>query len=152
VHLPPFQTLIDEHGAGVHRLLVGLVGPTDADDCLQETLLAALRAYPSLQDAGNLRGWLFTIGRRKAIDAIRERRRAVPVADVDDVAAPDCSEALGVWGAVATLPPKQREAVALRFAASFAYAEIGGAMETTEEAARRNVHEGLKRLREVMPR
>ncbi len=48
---------------------------------------------------------------------------------------------------VAALPDKQRTAVALRFVTDAAYAEIGGVMETSEEAARRNVHEGLKRLR-----
>jgi DNA-directed RNA polymerase specialized sigma24 family protein len=35
----------------------------------------------------------------------------------------------------------------LRFITDSAYAEISAAMGTTEEAARRNVHEGLKRLR-----
>ena len=46
-----------------------------------------------------------------------------------------------------SLPDKQRTAVALRFLADAAYAEIGVVMQTSEEAARRNVHEGLKRLR-----
>ena len=38
--------------------------------------------------------------------------------------------------------------MALRFIADCAYAEIAVAMQTSEPAARRNVHEGLKRLRE----
>jgi RNA polymerase sigma factor (sigma-70 family) len=54
----------------------------------------------------------------------------------------------GLWAAVAALPDKQRTAVALRFIADSAYAEIATAMEISEPAARRNVHEGLKRLRE----
>ena len=45
------------------------------------------------------------------------------------------------------LAPKQRTAIALRFVADAAYAEISAVMGTSEEAARRNVHEGLKRLR-----
>ena len=48
---------------------------------------------------------------------------------------------------VRELPPKQRTAIALRFVADAAYAEIAAVMGTSEEAARRNVHEGLKRLR-----
>ena len=51
-------------------------GRLEADDCYQETWLAALRAYPRIRDAGNLRGWLFTIANRKAIDHIRARKRA----------------------------------------------------------------------------
>jgi DNA-directed RNA polymerase specialized sigma24 family protein len=54
-----------------------------------------------------------------------------------------------LWRAVGDLPAKQRAAVLLRFAGDLAYKEIGEACGTTEEAARRNVHEGLKKLREV---
>jgi len=35
----------------------------------------------------------------------------------------------------------------LRFVTDAPYAEISAVMGTSEEAARRNVHEGLKRLR-----
>ncbi len=69
--LPPFQTLLDSHGRDVHRFLIANVGPVDADDCWQETWLSALRAYPSLNDASNLRGWVFTIAHRKIIDHVR---------------------------------------------------------------------------------
>ena len=154
VRLPPFQTLLDAHGRDVHRFLIATVGSVDADDCYQETWLAALRAYPRLSEAGNLRGWLFTIAHRKAIDHVRGRaRRATPVADPDELAPADgmvgvAAEADGdLWAAVAALPPKQRAAVALRFIADSGYDEIAGALDCSEEAARRNVHEGLKRLR-----
>ncbi|MGH2856099.1 MAG: sigma-70 family RNA polymerase sigma factor, partial [Solirubrobacteraceae bacterium] len=53
-----------------------------------------------------------------------------------------------LWAAVAALPGKQRTAVALRFVADAPYSQIAATMATSEEAARRNVHEGLKRLRQ----
>ena len=82
VKLPPFQRLLDEHRDDVHRFLVASAGPQDADDCFQETFIAALRAYPRLQDGSDLRAWLLTIAHRKAIDAHRARgRRPVPVAE-----------------------------------------------------------------------
>ena len=154
VRLPAFQTLLDAHGRDLHRFLIATVGRADADDCYQETWLAALRAYPQLRDAGNLRGWLFTIAHRKAIDHVRGRaRRATPVADPAELApaadAPTMAEADGdLWAAVAALPTKQRAAVALRFIADSGYPEIAAALDCSQEAARRNVHEGLKRLRE----
>ena len=77
--LPPFQELLDEHGSDVLGFLVASVGPHDAEDCFQETFIAALRAYPKLEHARNLRSWLLTIAHRKAIDHHRARgRRAVP--------------------------------------------------------------------------
>src|SRR6476620_1555932 len=82
MRLPPFQALLDAHGRDVHRFLIAEVGPVDADDCYQETWLAALRAYPQLRDASNLRSWILTIAHHKAIDTLRSRgRRAVPVAE-----------------------------------------------------------------------
>ena len=60
----------------MHRFLIASVGPVDADDCYQETWLAALRAYPRLRDASNLRSWILTIAHRKAIDHVRSVRAA----------------------------------------------------------------------------
>ncbi len=154
VRLPPFQALLDSYGADVHRFLIASVGRVDADDCYQETWLAALRAYPRLRDASNLRSWLLTIAHRKAIDHVRARaRRALPVGGSEelegDVAAfeADHEHDSDIWARVATLPSKQRTALALRFVTDAGYAEIASVMDTSEEAARRNVHEGLKRLR-----
>jgi RNA polymerase sigma factor (sigma-70 family) len=148
VTLPPFQQLLDAHGRDVQRFLIAMVGPGDADDCYQETWLSALRAYPRLREASNLRGWIFTIAHRKALDLVRTRRRsATPSAEPPEPAVVDRHHDHDVWAAVRELPVKQRTALALRFVADAAYSEISAAMGTSEEAARRNVHEGLKRLR-----
>jgi RNA polymerase sigma factor (sigma-70 family) len=149
--LPPFQALIDEHAAEVMAVLRGAVGRTDADDCFQETFLAALRAYPKLGDAGNMRGWLITIAHRKAIDHHRARgRRPVPVAEVAEVPVTDPEPGDGIWTAVGALPPKQRAAVTLRFTSDLPHAEIAAALGCSPEAARRSLHEGLKRLRKEL--
>ncbi len=147
--LPPFQALLDAHGRDVHRFLVAVLGRGAAEDCYQETWLAALRAYPRLRDASNLRGWILTIAHRKAIDHVRAgRRQAVPLGELPERAAPGGDDPDGdLWAHVRRLPAKQRTALALRFLADAAYGEISAAMGTSEEAARQNVHEALKRLR-----
>ncbi|HEX8959213.1 MAG TPA: sigma-70 family RNA polymerase sigma factor [Solirubrobacterales bacterium] len=147
--LPPFQSLLDEHAAAVMGVLRGAVGRVDAEDCFQETFLAALRAYPKLRDAGNLRGWLLTIAQRKAVDHHRANgRRPLPIADPDDVESGDGLPGDdGIWELVNSLPPKQRAAVALRYACDLPHAEIAAALGCSPEAARRSLHEGIKRLR-----
>lgn len=155
MHLPPFETLIDAHATELHRFLVGCVGPTEAEDCLQETYMSALRAYPRLRHGDNLRAWLYTIARRKATDALRRAARR-PARDLDglDPAATPAPEPFddGIWRSVRGLPARQRDAVVHRFVLDLAYAEIGARMGTTEEAARQNVSAGLRRLRrEVTP-
>jgi len=165
IALPPFQALLDEYSSDVLGFLVASVGPHDAEDCFQETFIAALRAYPELRHARNLRGWLLTIAHRKAVDHHRARtRRPTPGGSGEEVGeAPDSRRAVAaatpppspepagdpeLWRAVAQLPPKQRSSVVLRFATGMSHREIGDTLDVSEEAARRNVHEGLKTLRE----
>ncbi len=146
---PPFQRLLDDHAAAVLRFLAASVGPVDADDCFQETVIAALRAYPRLEHDDNLRGWLLTIAHRKALDHHRSRaRRAVPVAEPDGGRAqPEPPRDDGLWTAVRGLPPKQRGAVLLRFVGDLSHREIATALGSSEEAARRALADGLAKLR-----
>jgi len=159
---PPFQALIDEHRTPVLGFLRAMVGADGAEDCLQETFLAALRAYPRA-DATNLRGWLFAIARNKATDHHRSRVAAPSpsgsAADLDGRAPGAAPAWLGgtaagmsprdgeIWAAVSALPDGQRAAVLLRFAIDLRYGEIGTALGCSEDAARRRVHDGLKALR-----
>lgn len=155
--LPPFQSLIDSHAEAIHRFLAASVGPVEADDCFQETFIAALRAYPRLRPDSNVRAWLFTVARSKAMDAHRGRgRRPVPMAEPPEpraTAAPGGGSGMDgdseLWGAVGELPEKQRAAVVLRFACDLSHREIGRVLDCSDAAARRSVHEGIKRLREV---
>jgi RNA polymerase sigma factor (sigma-70 family) len=171
--LPPFQLLLDRHGHALRRLLLAAVGPDDAEDCYQETWLAALRAYPELREPANLEAWLAQIARHKAIDCLRRRTRSQAVggaAELEllagasagiDADAPRSDADHGFAGlatidarddgplaAVARLPHKQRAAVTLRVLLELSYAQVAATMATSEAAARHNVHAGLKRLRE----
>jgi RNA polymerase sigma factor (sigma-70 family) len=165
--LPPFQRFLDEQREVVWRLLVSSVGRSDAEDCFQETFIAALRAYPELRPGSNLRAWVLTIAQRKAIDVHRARaRRALPLADPSDVEASErSSPANGVspsasehapardellWAAVGELPERQRSAVVLRFVADMRHREIAESIGCSEEAARSSLREGLNKLRKVV--
>lgn len=154
VRVPPFQAFFEAHREEVYRLLVAGVGRQEADDCFQETFLAALRTYPRLHDASNLRSWVLTIAARKALDHHRastrrpELRAELPEEQEDRPAPRD--EAL--WKDVRRLPPKQRGAILLRLVSDLPYREVGRALGCSEEAARANVHEGLTKLRETWTR
>ena len=154
--LPPFQSFLDAHRDAVWRFLVSCVGRDEAEDCFQETFIAALRAYPRLRANSNLRAWVLTIAHRKALDAHRGRaRRALPIAEValaDGRAAPaPVARDEELWEAVYRLPARQRSAVVLRFVADLPHRDIATAIGCSEEAARRSLHEGLLRLRKVVP-
>lgn len=146
--LPPFESVVAQHGPAILRFCSARVGATRAEDCLQETMLAALRAYEQVRDPEAIRTWLFSIAARKAIDLHRVQARlpeptdrpgpgAVLVDEPDD----------DLWAQVRALPDKQRQAVTLRYRGDLTHAEIARVMGTSEPAARRNLFEGLKRLR-----
>lgn len=152
--IPPFQVFLEEYRLAVYRFLVASVGPNEADDCFQETFLAALRAYPNLRHGDNLKAWVLAIATRKAIDAGRARsRRPLPVREVADVVElytqdPDPLLQGPVWQAIRALPPRQRVALMHRVLLDRPYAELAAAMGTTIEAARANVYQALRKLRE----
>jgi RNA polymerase sigma factor (sigma-70 family) len=154
VTLPPFQALLDEHRVDVYRFCVATAGRAEADDCFQETWIAALRAYPKLRRADNLRAWLMRIAHNKAVDLHRARgRRPVPVESVPEraVAAPadiEADDEPELWEAVRALPPKQRTAVFCRTVLGMPYDELARLLDSSEDAARRNVFEGLRTLRQ----
>jgi RNA polymerase sigma factor (sigma-70 family) len=146
--IPPFASFLEEHRTPVYRFLLAAVGPNDVDDCFQETFLSALRAYPRLRDASNLRAWVFAIATNKVVDHARARsRRPVPVAEVPDRAAPEDDGDPELWRAVRALPPAQRAAVVQRYVLDLPYADIATALGCSEEAARASAYEGRKKLR-----
>ncbi|MFL5792373.1 MAG: RNA polymerase sigma factor [Actinomycetota bacterium] len=147
---PPFERFLDANGPTVMRFLVAAVGPEHADDAYQETFLSALRAYPRVRDDGRLDRWILRIASRTAIDHHRARaRRPEPSAAVPDrpLAGPEPPDE-SLLAAVASLPPKQRAAVALRHLLDRPYPEIAEILGCSEEAARANVRAGLATLRE----
>jgi RNA polymerase sigma factor (sigma-70 family) len=154
--LPPFQRFLDSHRDVVWRFLVSSVGVSEAEDCFQETFIAALGAYPRLRKDSNLRAWVLTIAHNKALDSHRARtRRAVPVAEPAAVDARIGSDPQArdetLWDAVGELPERQRSAVVLRYYADLPHREIAAAIGCSEEASRRSLHEGLAKLRKVVP-
>jgi len=147
---PPFELALEDHGPRVHSWLVTRVGPDRADDVFQETMLSALKAWNRVE-VGSVRAWLFAIARNRAVDDDRRfGRRPAPEGEIDSWPSAEVTERFEdpVWDRVRELPDKQRTAVTLRFRGDLTHREIGAVMETSEAAARRNVFEGLKRLRE----
>jgi RNA polymerase sigma factor (sigma-70 family) len=149
VVLPPFQTLVDAYAGEVSRLCRAMAGPDDGPDCAQNTWVNALRAYPSLRSATNLRGWLLTIAARTAIDHHRARsRRAIPVEAVPEQ--PTTSPHLpddDLWVLVRTLPERQRHAVALRYVLDLPHADVARSLGVSEAMSRRLVSDALATLR-----
>jgi len=164
-----FETLIEGYHDEIYRYLWRLLksaGRTDSDveaeDLTQEVFLRAYRAFGRLRQHSNHRAWLYKIATNCAYAALKRGKRQdqhnVPLQDeihrlrAGASQAPDhqmsVSETLAaVRQSIAALPPKQRTAVVLRHVQELSYAEIAVALECSEDSARANVYQGLRRLR-----
>ena len=155
----PVQPFFAAPRGAVLRLLVGMVGPDDAEDCFQETFLKALRAWPPADARGRLDSWVLTIAHRTALDLLRARGREVatdappeqPVVGEDErvLAALDAHE---LWRAVAALAPMQRATIVLRAVLDFSHAQSAEVLDTSEDAARRSYADGIRVLRGMVER
>ncbi|CAA9555862.1 MAG: hypothetical protein AVDCRST_MAG73-3272 [uncultured Thermomicrobiales bacterium] len=156
-----FDDLLDRHSAEIYRYACHLTrNCADADDLYQDTMLKAYRAFGRLDGAEthNYRAWLYKIATNTFLGDRRKRGRehpiddaleaTLPAASLDHAAGLDARDLLSEVSAfVAALPRKQRVALVLRKFHEVGYAEIAASLECSEEAARANVHEALRKLR-----
>ena len=133
-----------------------------ADDVASETWAAVATSIDRFQgDEAAFRSWIFTVARRRAIDHFRREARR-PVVPVDPLAlgtAPviaagedpgDAAVATiateAALALVASLPPDQAEAVALRAIAGLDVAQVAAIMQKRPGTVRVLAHRGLREL------
>jgi RNA polymerase sigma factor (sigma-70 family) len=149
---------VQVYGREIHAYLWRLLGNSqDAEDCLQETYVRALRSRSGQVRAP--RPWLYAIATNTARSMLRRRRRREDrQVDLDEDLTADPGEdssiaerVADVRAAVDRLPRRQKEALLLRRYQGMAYDEIGRILECTPAAARANVYQALRKLRAIFP-
>jgi len=165
-----FATLYDRYEGRAYNLCYRITGSReDAADATQETFLKVLERLPGLAGRElNFGAYVLTAARHASYDAIARRRRAAPTGDIPDSAVPvgaggddpDGPERQALLEAhqdeirVANdgLPPRQREALALRELEGLSYDEVADIMGMNRNSvaqlisrARINLRDGLRR-------
>lgn len=151
-----FRLLYRSLQPGLLRYLTALVGG-DAEDVASEAWLQISRDLPSFI-GGEFRAWTVTIARNRAMDHLRRQRRRpslpVPVQALNEMAgdsdtAERASESLGTDAAIAliaTLPPREAEAVLLRAVVGLDVETAARVLGKRPGAVRTAAHRGLRRL------
>ena len=137
--LDAFDALFDRYHDPVYRFARTLLGNADgAQEVLQEAFLALARGAEAYQPRGRFRAWLMRIVRNRClnrIETLRASRRALAESGFDpaDLASAnplptqraETDERLAaIRRAVAELPERQREALALHAFEQLGYREI----------------------------
>ena len=153
-----FGLLYDRHRLAVFRYL--RTRTSSEDHAAELTAVAferALTAMPRYRPSGGgFLAWLLRIARNAAIDAGR-RASAVPIdADVPDERRSTAPEEAALAkerradleAAIDRLPPVQREAIVLRYAARLTAREIGEVLGKTDQATQKLISRALETIRE----
>lgn len=133
--------------------------PDRIEDVVQDVLLTVHRVRHTYDPSRPFRPWVAAIARRRSIDMLRRRGRteAMEVANepayetfADPAANRDIDAAqntAGLSGAIAGLPPSQREAIELLKLQEMSLAEASRASGKSPTALKVNVHRAIKALR-----
>jgi RNA polymerase sigma factor (sigma-70 family) len=129
-----------------------------AEEITQTVFLDLARSAGSLRPDSHVAAWLHTVARRTSIDAVRRevRRQEREQSAVETAALMSGPEP--EWGsvaplldeAIAALGDDDRTAVLLRFFERKTFRDIGDALGSSEEAARKRVERGVDRLRSLL--
>jgi len=133
--------VVPAHLPAMQHVAAALVGPADAEDAAQGTVLRAWQSWDSLRDVTAARSWLLSITSNVCRDWHRGRfgtRRSLTQPLLDDESAPpvtllgtdpgksDHTDALDLRQAINGLDPVLRAVVVVRYYAELDATEIGG--------------------------
>ena len=126
----------------------------DAEDIVQETLIAMHRKRHTWDPEQPFGPWLHAIARHKLVDGLRRRKaRHVPIDDIaDQLAADDAMPDFVISDVVRMadrLPSGQRAAVLAMVVEGCSGAEAARRLATSEGAVRVALHRGLARLSQL---
>lgn len=153
-----FWTLVRPHW-GVLSGVARQLAPADWEDLLQDTLVLALRGWPTLADEARLKPWLFRILLR---EAQRQRRRAFwrrfrPLEEVEEPRADgggdphgQALQRLHLKEALARLSPAKREILLLVHFAGFAVKEAAALRGESESAAKTRISRARRELKSLL--
>src|SRR5205085_2312906 len=126
---------------------------TEAEDLVQETLMALHARRHTYDPTQPFTPWLYAIARYKLIDFLRRTRASsatVPLEDVDGLTAhADASaseSSLDIDRLLEALPPKMRSIIRYMKLEGLSVAETAAQTRMSESAVKVSVHRGLKAL------
>lgn len=151
-----FDAFVRARTMGLLRYGYALTGSQhDAADLVQEALARLGVAWSRVRNRSDPEGYVRTTMARLHVSWWRRRRRERLVGTVPDVPYTDTDTGLaggdghqGLWQALATLPPRQRAVLVLRYYEQRSDAEIADVLGVSRGTVRSQAFRGLEKLRE----
>ena len=148
-----YRSCVDDVHAYAFSLLRDRAAAEDVTALAFERALRKRRSFDRAR--GDERAWLFGIARNAALDELRRRSRTAalvtepPGEELADPVDDDAERRATVRAALASLDPRERELIALKFHAGLSNAEIAKVIGASESAAGTRLHRAVTKLREA---
>jgi RNA polymerase sigma-70 factor (ECF subfamily) len=144
-----FGRLVESCWADLVRLARSVVGEAEAEDAVQDGLIAAWDGIRQLRDPARLRPWATRIVFRRCLRRTRWRRLRVALGALREPASrPDPESELSLWQLLSGLAPRQRAVLHMTVVEEMSDSEIGDALGLAPgsvRAHRRRAREALAR-------
>lgn len=148
-----FASIIKRHEAMVFSIAWHVLRDRSmAEDLAQDVFLQLYRDLGSIESEEHLVFWLRRVASHRCIDALRRRHvLPVPLEEAGEIASDDADRDLilerRIRNVIATLPPQQRVALALRFQEDLDPREIAEIMEQPLNTVKSHLRRALATLR-----
>ncbi len=152
-----FRALVAQHQTRTFRAAFRILANRDeALDVTQEAFLA-LHQNAAAVPGDAVAPWLVRVATNRSLDRVRRRKR-LATTELRDITAPDrASDAAErnenkerVLAALAKLPERQRQVLAMRVMEQMTFVELSCALDISEGAAKVHFRRGLKALRDLL--
>jgi RNA polymerase sigma-70 factor (ECF subfamily) len=147
-----FDEFYESYFDRVGRALVLAGAERDlARDATQEAFTRALRRWRKVREMDRPDGWVYMVAMNQLRDHWRKsERQRDRAAQLDDGTTDNTSAVatrLSVREAIATLPPRQRQAVVLRYLADLPIADVADAMGCATGTVKAALHQAMRTMR-----
>ena len=152
------SALYQEHALALLKLAVLMTGDQEAaEDVVQDAFLALYRRWPSLRDTSSAVGYLRStvLNGCRMIHRVRHRRRGVVLDPPAPAASAEAEAMIGeahreVLTALRRLPPRQREAVVLRYHLDMSEQQAAEAMGVSRGTVKSATSRGIAALARML--
>jgi len=148
------ESLLRTVQPSMRRLIRALVGPSDADDVLQETMIRVYQKLGQLTTPELFRPWAYRIAKRLGLRHMKNRARWLDevdaVLELDNVPSADsrpADESLEKLLETGRVSPASRAVLVLHFQESLSLPEIAAALELPLGTVKSRLGYGLSILR-----
>ncbi|WP_047983068.1 RNA polymerase sigma factor [Ornithinibacillus californiensis] len=155
----------ERYGNDIYHFLIYRIGPSDAEDLLQEVFIKALKGFNGFKETSTPKTWLFSIARNLAIDESRKKKSkkyadTVPLDPANEPKTDTSPETIldlnentkAIYECIQQLKPNYQDVIILRGIKELSVQETANILKWSESKVKSTHHRAKTALQEELRR